>query len=70
MRSQNVPLSDAIIQEKASIQAKELNIENFKASDVWLRQWKEQKNITFKTIFGESNSGPHLKQSMLGKKPH
>ena len=28
IRSQNVPLSGAIIQEKASIYAKELNIEN------------------------------------------
>ena len=33
IRSQNVPLSGAIIQEKASNYAKELNIENFKASD-------------------------------------
>ena len=41
MRSQNVPLSGGIIQEKASIYAKELSIENFKASDGWLRRWKE-----------------------------
>ena len=38
MRSQNVPLSGSIIQEKASIYAKELNQENFKASDGWLRR--------------------------------
>ena len=56
MRSQNVPLSGGIIQEKASIYAKELNIENFKDSDGWLRRWKERRNITFKTISGESNS--------------
>ena len=56
MRSQNVPLSGGIIQEKTSIYAKELNIENFKASDGWLRRWKEQRNITFKAISGESNS--------------
>ena len=37
MQSQNVPLSGSIIQEKASIYAKELNTENFKASDGWLR---------------------------------
>ena len=56
MRIQNVPLSGGIIQEKASIYAKELNIENFRASDGWLRRWKERRNITFKTISGESNS--------------
>ena len=56
MRSQNVPLSGGIIQEKASIYAKELNIENFKAWDGWLRRWKERRNILFKTISGESNS--------------
>ena len=56
MRSQNVPLSGATIQEKASQHAKELTIENFKAFDGWLLQWKERNNVTFKTISGESNS--------------
>ena len=56
MRSQNVPLSGGIILEKASIYTKELNTENFKALDGWLRRWKERRNITFQTIFGESNS--------------
>ena len=45
----------AIIQEKASQYVKELSIENFKDSDGWLRRWKE-RNVTFKTISGESNS--------------
>ena len=40
---------------KVSSYAKELNKENFKASDGWLHRWKERKNITFKNIFGESN---------------
>ena len=53
---QNVPLTGAIIQEKASSYAKELNIENFKASDGWLRRWKERRNSFFKKISGESNS--------------
>ena len=56
LRSQNVGLSGNIIQEKASIYAKELNIENFEASDGWLRRWKERRNITFKTVSGKSNS--------------
>ena len=56
LRSQNVPLSGAIIQEKASQYAKELSVDNVKASDGWLRRWKERNNVTFKTICGESNS--------------
>ena len=40
-RSQNVPLSDTIIQEKARSYAEELNIENFKAYNGCLRRWKE-----------------------------
>ena len=56
IRSQNVPLSGAIIQENASSYAKELNIENFKTSDCWLRRLKERRNITFKNISGEPNS--------------
>ena len=45
-----------MIQEKAVIFAKELNTENFQASDGWLRRWKERNNISFKTISGESES--------------
>ena len=56
LRCQNVPLSGAIIQEKASQYAKELSIENFKASDGYLRRWKERNYATFKTTSGESNS--------------
>ena len=56
MRSQNVPLSASIIQEKAVIFAKELNTENFQASDGWLQCWKERNNISFKTVSGDSKS--------------
>ena len=38
IRSQNVPLPASMIQEKAVIFAKELNTENFQASDGWLRR--------------------------------
>ena len=47
LRSQNFPLSGAIIQEKASQYAKELSIENFK-QDGWLHRLKERNNVTFK----------------------
>ena len=40
MRSQNAPLSAAMIQEKTHTFAKELNIEHFQASDGWLRRLK------------------------------
>ena len=56
MRSQNVPLSVSTIQEKAVIFAKELNAENFQASDGWLRRWKERNNTLFKTVSEESKS--------------
>ena len=56
MRSQNVPLSASMIQEKGVIFAKELNTENFQASDGWLRRWKERNDISFKTVSGESKS--------------
>ena len=56
MRSQNVPLSTSMIQEKAVIFAEELNTDNSQALDGWLRHWKERNNISFKTVSGESKS--------------
>ena len=56
MRSQNVPFSASMIQEKAVIFAKELSTENFQASDGWLRRWKERDNISFETVSGEPKS--------------
>ena len=49
VRNQNVPLSAAMIQEKALTFTKKLNVENFQTSDGWLR-WKERNHITFKTV--------------------
>ena len=56
MQSQNVLLSASMIQEKAVVFAKELNTENFHASNGWLRRWKERNNVSFKTVSGESKS--------------
>ena len=55
MLSQNVPLSPAMIQEKALTFAKE-NVENFQESDGWLRRWKERNHVTSKAVSGESKS--------------
>ena len=54
VRTQNVALSSEIVQEKAGDYAKELGIEDFKASDGWLWRWKNRYNISFKTVSGES----------------
>ena len=56
MQSQNVPLSAAMIQEKALTFAKELKVENFQASDGWLWRRKKRSHITSKTASGESKS--------------
>ena len=45
-----------MIQEEAVIFAKELNTENFQASDGWVRRWKERNNMSFKTDSRESKS--------------
>ena len=56
MRSQNVPFTTAMIQEKALTFAKELNVENFQAPVVWVRRWKERNHIMFKTVSWETKS--------------
>ena len=37
---------------------KELNTEDFEASNGWLRRWKERNNISFEAVSGESKSVP------------
>ena len=54
MLSQIVPVSAAMIQEKAFTFAKELNVGNFQALNGWLRRWKNGNLIAFKTASGES----------------
>ena len=56
MRSQNVPLSPSMIQEKAVIFVKEFNIESLQASDGLLQRWKKRNNISFKTVYRELKS--------------
>ena len=56
MQTQNVPLSTSMMQEKAVIFAKELNTENFQASDGCLWRWKKRNNVLFKAVSGSSKS--------------
>jgi transposase-like protein len=53
-RSQNVPLSGPIIQEKARMFAAKLGIQNFEASNGWLSKFNARNDISYKTICGES----------------
>lgn len=42
IRSENVPINGPLIKEKALYFAKELNVENFQASEGWLDKWKKR----------------------------
>lgn len=54
-RSLNIPLTGAIIQQKAKIYADKLGVINFKASDGWLSKLKKRHNIVLKIMSGESH---------------
>ena len=56
VRDRHVPINGKVIQEKALQYAKELEIENFHASDGWLDRWKKRNSISFKVVAGESAS--------------
>lgn len=55
-REQNVPVSGALLKEKAIRFARELQIEDFMGSDGWLDRWKTRHRVTFKMIAGEAKS--------------
>ena len=54
-RSKQMPISGPLLQEKARYFARELGIENFKASNGWLQRFRGRNDIVFRTISGESN---------------
>ena len=56
LRSQNIPISALLIQEKAVQYSITLGIENFNASIGWLQRWKKRYDITFKMVSGESQA--------------
>ena len=45
--SENVPVNDVLIKEKALYFAKEMTFENFQASDGWLDKWKKRLGLIF-----------------------
>ena len=54
-RSENIPLNEPLLKEKAIAFATELKIENFQASDGWLEKWKKRFVyflLFFLTAFG------------------
>lgn len=54
-RSHNIPVSGAILKEKAAIIAKSLTQETtFEASNGWLNKFIDRNNITFRALSGES----------------
>ena len=55
-RSQNVPIGGVVFKAKTLEYAKEIGLDDFHASDSWIRRWKKRYNISFKTISGEANS--------------
>ncbi|XP_052221853.1 tigger transposable element-derived protein 6-like [Dreissena polymorpha] len=55
-RSQGIPLSGPMLQEKALFYASELGVTDLKASNGWLGRFRERHNINFAAVCGESNS--------------
>lgn len=53
-RSQNIPISGALIMEKADMYASEMGIE-FLANNGWLERFKKRNEIVYKSVCGESS---------------
>ena len=47
VRDKNIPINGKIVQEKALQYARELEVDNFVASDGWLGKWKKRFSIGF-----------------------
>lgn len=56
VRSQNIPVSGPLVQEKAKEIATKLRLTNFVASNGWLEKWRTRNCISFKGVCGEAAS--------------
>ena len=56
IRSRDVAVLALVFKTKATKVTEKMNVENFKSSDDWLDRWKKRFNVSFKTVFGESNA--------------
>lgn len=52
----NVSIDGTLLKEKALHVAKQLGIDNFRASNSWIDHFKKQHNLVYKTVSGESAS--------------
>jgi len=50
----NIPIAGPILKEKAEYFASQFGYSNFKASQGWLRYWKNRHYISFPKICGEN----------------
>lgn len=53
-RSRNIPVSGPMLQTKAVAVAEQMQLENFKASNGWLKKFKTRYKIKGMTVSGES----------------
>lgn len=49
-----VPVSGGLLKQKAEMMALQMNIEGFKVSDGWLRNFKKRSDLSLKKLCGES----------------
>lgn len=54
VRGKNIPITGDVLKAKASLFAKEMNVQDFKTSNGWLQKFVKRQNLTFKTMCGES----------------
>ena len=54
-REKNIPLSGPILQEKALDFAREMKLDDFKASNGWLDSWRSRYGIGFFKVCGKSS---------------